>query len=256
MDLCGPQKKEEPSVASDERGEYWRCTAIEPKTRLRVGRGIASNETAAAIHLWQNVQRRDAHRQSPPPVLSDGWGGHREALVEVYGQVPPYSGQGRPPTRKQPVEGWHYTQMVKQRDAQGNLLGVEVRVIYGDDTTLERTGTRTTCVERTNLTSRLMNSRLVRKTLGFSKQLTMLHAACIWEDVVYNLTRCVKTLRIQVCPPQARRWQHRSPAMAAGLTDHLWSIREGAFHLGGCQATAHKASKVLLRTAARIVTIG
>ena len=31
-----------------------------------------------------------------------------------------------------------------------------------------------------------MNGRLVRKTLGFSKQLTMLEAACIWEDVVYN----------------------------------------------------------------------
>ena len=140
---------------------------------------MASNETQAAIILWQNVQSRDAHREGPPPVLSDGWGGHREALVAVYGQVPPYSGRGRRPTRKQPVDGWHYTQMVKQRDPQGNLLGVEVRVIYGDDTTLARTGTRTTCVERTNLTSRLMNSRLVRKTLGFSKKLTMLQAAYV-----------------------------------------------------------------------------
>ena len=88
-------------------------------------------------------------------------------------------------------------QRVKQRDKQGNLMGIDIRVIYGDDTTLSQTGTRTTCVERTNLTSRLMNGRLVRKTLGFSKQLAMLCAACVWEDVVYNLTRPVKTLRLE-----------------------------------------------------------
>jgi hypothetical protein len=193
---------------------------------LRVGRGIAQTETDAAIELWQHIQQREAHRSSPPPVLSDGWGGHREALVAVYGQVPDYSGRGRPPTRKRPGAGWHYTQMVKQRDEQGNLIGVDIRVVYGDDTTLDRTSTRTTCVERTHLTSRLMNGRLVRKTLGFSKQLAMLQAACIWEDVVYNLTRAVKTLRLEVLPQTERRWIPRSPAMAAGLTDHIWSIRE------------------------------
>lgn len=146
--------------------------------------------------------------------------------MQVYGKVPEYSGRGRPPTRKRPVEGWHYTQMVKQRDAKGNLIGVDIRVIYGDETTLAQTGTRTVYVERTNLTSRLMNGRLVRKTLGFSKELTMLEASCAWEDVVYNLTRSVKTLRVEVMPQTNRRWIQRSPAMAAGITDHIWSIRQ------------------------------
>jgi hypothetical protein len=71
-----------------------------------------------------------------------------------------------------------------------------------------------------------MNGRLVRKTLGFSKVLTMLDASCAWEDVVYNLTRSVKTLRVEVIPQTERRWIHRSPAMAAGITDHIWSIRQ------------------------------
>jgi hypothetical protein len=190
-----------------------------------VGRGIGQTETTAAIDLWQQVKQRDAHADSPPPVLSDGWGGHREALVEVYGKVPDYTGHGRPPTRKQPVEGWHYTQMVKQRDATGNLIGVKVRVIYGDETTLSRTGDRTVYVERTNLTSRQMTGRLVRKTLGFSKRVEMLKAACIWEDIVYNLARSVKTLRIEIHEGN-RRWMQRSPAMAAGLADHIWSIRD------------------------------
>ena len=193
---------------------------------MRVGRGIGQNETQAAIELWQQVKQRDAHADYPPAVLSDGWGGHREALVRVYGEVPEYSGHGRPPTRKQALDGWHYTQMVKQRDAKGNLIGVDIRVIYGDETTLARTGTRTVYVERTNLTSRLMNGRLVRKTLGFSKELTMLEASCVWEDVIYNLTRSVKTLRLEVMPQTKRRWIHRSPAMAAGITDHIWSIRQ------------------------------
>jgi hypothetical protein len=129
------------------------------------------------------------------------------------------------PCRKQPLDGWHYTQMVKQRDDHGKLIGVEVRVIYGDDTTLERTGGRTSCVERTDLTSRHMNGRLVRKTLGYSKRLAMLQAACVWEDVVYNFARPVKTLRCEI-NVQGKRWLQVSPAMAADLTDHIWSIRE------------------------------
>lgn len=225
MDVCRTQSGKKERVGADEAGEYWRCTAIEPSTRLRVGRGIGQTETQAALALWTQVKQRAAHRTNPPPILSDGWGGHREALVEVYGQVPDYQGRGRPPTQKQPGVDWHYTQMVKQRDEKGHLIGVDIRVIYGDDTTLSQTGTRTTCVERTHLTSRLMNGRLVRKTLGYSKQRAMLEAASIWEDVVYNLTRSVKPLRCEIHSP-GKRWLYRSPAMAAGLTDHIWSLRE------------------------------
>jgi hypothetical protein len=53
----------------------------------------------------------------------------------------------------------------------------------------------------------------------------MLRAACAWEDWVYNLTRPLKTLRLEV-KAGSRRWQARSPAMAAGLTDHIWTVKE------------------------------
>ena len=49
------------------------------------------------------------------------------------------------------------------------MVQVEVEVIYGDETTLELIGANTSYVERTNLTSRQMNGRLVRKTLSFSR---------------------------------------------------------------------------------------
>ena len=74
-----------------------------------------------------------------------------------------------------------------------------------------------------------MNGRLVRKGLGYSKQLRMHKAQAVWEDVIYNVCWCVKMLREEVVPEAgrfARRWFHRTPTMAAGLTDHQWSIKE------------------------------
>ena len=65
----------------------------------------------------------------------------------------------------------------------------------------------------------------MRKTLSYSKQLDALTASCAWEDWVYNLTRPLKTLAILVHAGQ-RRWQPQTPAMAAGLTDHQWTVKE------------------------------
>jgi hypothetical protein len=88
-------------------------------------------------------------------------------------------------------------------------------------------GGHTAYVERTHLTSRQMNGRLVRKCLSYSKQLRLLWAACSWEDWVYNLTRPVKTLRVErVAVHSQQRGPARTPAMAAGLTDHIWTVQE------------------------------
>ncbi len=147
-------------------------------------------------------------------------------MVEVWGKVPEYKGRGRRPTKKRPQEGWQYLQMVKQRE-NGRVTGVsKAKAIYGDEQELvDLLGQSTSYVERTNLTSRHMNGRLVRKTLGYSKELKMLRASSIWEDMVYNLGRALKTLRME-SPEAGRRWKRRSPAMAAGLTDHIWEIGE------------------------------
>ena len=157
-------------------------------------------------------------------MATDGQGAYREAIVATWGAVPPYLGAGRPPTEKQPRPGWHYLQVVKHR-AGGRVVQIEVEVISGDETTPGLVGGHTSSVERTNLTSRQMNGRLVRKTLSFSKGLEMLTAASTWEDGVYNLARTVKTLRVETAQP-GRSYERRSPAMAAGLTDHVWAIKE------------------------------
>jgi hypothetical protein len=66
---------------------------------------------------------------------------------------------------------------------------------------------------------------LVHKTLSFSKELHVLQASCISDDWVYNLTPPVKALRLEVNDVQ-RHWQPRSLAIAAGLTDHIWTVKE------------------------------
>ena len=91
---------------------------------------------------------------------------------------------------------------------------------------LELLGRSTAYVERSHLTSRLFNGRQVRKTLAFSKALKMYRAAAIWEDAYYNLVRPHKSLRIPAPEGSGQRWQPRTPAMAAGLTDHIWTVKE------------------------------
>jgi hypothetical protein len=159
--------------------------------------------------------------------MSDGWGGIDNAMVEVYGQVPAYSGHGRPPTQKQPQPGWQYLQFIKHRDDHGRLLNTELKVVFGKpEEVLALFGRSTAYIERSNLTSRLFNGRLVRDTLGFSKDLAMYRASAAWEDAMYNWGRPLKTLRQPIVDIPGRRWQPRTPAMAANLTDHIWTVKE------------------------------
>ncbi len=84
-------------------------------------------------------------------------------------------------------------QVIKERSGS-RLTAVHITVVYGDpDEVLELMGGHTADVERTNLTSRQMNGRLVRKSLSYSKQREALEAACAWEDWVYNLTHPVES---------------------------------------------------------------
>ncbi len=198
---------------------------IDMDSRLRTARGIAKTETEASIEVFQTLKRR-GHPDAPPSTVSDGWGGIDNAMVEVHGIVPEYKGIGRRPTLKQPQTGWQYLQVVKQRE-NGRVVGVKLRVIFGDkDEVLALLGKSTAYVERTHLTMRLFNSRLARRTLGFSKELQMYRASAAWEDLIYNLVRPLETLRVQILDDPLRRWRPRSPAMAAGLTDHIWSVKE------------------------------
>ncbi len=199
---------------------------IEIDTRFRAARGIAKKETQASVEVFHTLKRR-GHPQAPPPTVSDGWGGIDDAMIEVYGQVPPYSGRGRPPTRKQPSTQWAYLQWVKQRDEKNRVTGFDPRIIYGDPHAVTaELPAHLAYIERTHLTMRHFNSRLTRKTLAFSKSVVMHRRAAAWEDLVYNFARPVKTLRVELFDQPGKRWEPCTPAMAAGLTLHIWTMKE------------------------------
>jgi hypothetical protein len=196
-------------------------------SRLRVTRGIEKAETQASLAVFQTLKRW-GHPDGPPPLLSDGWGGIDDAILAVYGLVPDYSGHGRPPTRPKPGKDWRYLQRVKQRDAHGHLEGILLRAIWGQkDELIALLGKSTAYVERSNLTTRMFNGRLTRKTLAFSKDLECHRAAVIWEDAYYNLVRPHKSLRVRASSHESHsKWTPRTPAIVAGLTDHIWTVKE------------------------------
>jgi len=163
-------------------------------------------------------QKRRGHPAKPPALTSDAARGYGAALMVSSGVVPEYSGRGRPPTKKQAQPGWEYLQIVKSH------LRVTSRAVFGDAQAVhQKLGEHNSYVEQTHLTIRHTNGRLVHKTLSYSKRVEVLEAS--WEDIIYNLARPLKALRQEVNEDH-KRWSPRTPAMVAGLTDHIWTIEE------------------------------
>jgi len=128
-----------------------------------------------------------------------------------------------------------YGQVDKQREG-GRVIEVRRRIILGTEANIvdilkaDGCGSQinTAYVERDNLTSRQSNGRLVRKTLSHSKKKSFLQRQIELEDAVFNFVRPHSALKVEVAyaTSHGRKWQLRTPAMAAGLTDHVWTLDE------------------------------
>ena len=110
------------------------------------------------------------------------------------------------------------------------MVRVETRLVFATMLTLVAAlawtvldWVNTVFVARSNGTDRLRNSRQVRKTYRFSKD-WQVHAAMTDFTLFSSNYGCpVRTLRVEVA---SKRYWQRTPAMAAGLTDHVWSLEE------------------------------
>jgi IS1 family transposase len=166
-----------------------------------------------------------------PALFSDGYEGYEPSILEAFGRryaAPKTSLVGRPrlDIMRWP-QGLAYGQVIKSAKEQARD-GIHLRVIRGKAQLLHTLSLlgyekiNTSSVERQNGTSRLHNQRKVRKTLAFSKS-HLYHGWMSWLSVVqYNFCRAHGSLRIK----DERGFHHRTPAMASGLTDRLWSTRE------------------------------
>ena len=84
----------------------------------------------------------------------------------------------------------------------------------------------TAYIERDNLTLRQELHRLARKTLGFSKNRRELQNALDFIDARDNFVKPHRALRLPASPEGNRVWIPRTPAMAAGISNHVWRLEE------------------------------
>lgn len=239
MDLC--QKKQEHLQPGDppDQGDMWLWRAVALPSRLRVVSHLSHERSEAeAIAFLADFKARTD--RCAPLFTSDKLPAYLTALITNYStpEPPPLKrGPGRP--RKAPKRILdpllRYGQVDKRREG-GRVVEVRRQIWLGSEADIVRilqadgcgTQINTSYVERDNLTSRQSNGRLVRKTLSHSKLKKYLQRQIDFEDAVFNFVRPHSALKIEVVPAgqHRRKWQLRTPAMAAGLTDHVWSLDE------------------------------
>lgn len=157
--------------------------------------------------------------QRPLSWFSDGWQSYQNILMQAYRQPVMTGKRGRP--RLVVPDTLSLTQTVKHRDEHGRLLSVEIRAALG--ASLKPAGT--VHVERLNGTLRDRLNALTRKTHAFAKRDATWDALVGLQLFDHNFHRAHRALRLPLADG-VRRYHHRSPAMALGLTDHRWSFQE------------------------------
>lgn len=220
-------------------GDYWIWTAISLPSRLRITSYLSQerSEEAATQFIQQIRAKSDG---GAPFFTSDKLPAYVAALVANYSTIePPPAKRGRGRPRKRPKRiidpELRYAQVDKRRQG-GRVVEVRRRIIFGTagdiEIILRATGCgsdiNTAYVERNNLTMRQNVGRLVRKALSFSKSEHYLRRHIALEDGVYNFVKPHRSLRrpLRKGKNRRRKWEQRTPAMAAGLTNHIWSIEE------------------------------
>ncbi len=168
-----------------------------------------------------------------PCFFSDGFSCYLPALIECYHTIKTFPKTGRRGRPKKPVKEQHkdlvYGQVVNQRKKR-RMVEVTYRIICGAERCI-RSGLKisTSLLERLNLTIRQSLAPLGRKTLSFSKKRENLKKQTVFFQAYYNFARPHMSLREKVDETDnmsVQKWAARTPGMAAGLTDHVWSFRE------------------------------
>jgi hypothetical protein len=173
----------------------------------------------------------------PRPLLVcvDGLATYVNAVRRVFRDPVPRDGQtGR--RRLRPWRGIYIAQVVKQY-AKRHVVAVERRIVQGSRAAIQRLIDRTqgggsintAYIERLNATFRARFHRLVRRGRRLGRQIPTLQHGMYLIGAVYNFSTFHGSLRIRRRgrPDHAgHRWHFRIPAIAAGLSDHRWSVHE------------------------------
>jgi len=219
--------------ADDHKGDTWDHVAIDAESRLVISVIPGERTAENVVTVVADFKQRTGGRLMDL-ITTDGYLAYEEAILEAYGETvtPPRTGKpGRPqaPYKVAP-QGLTYAVVEKTRE-KGRVVKIATRIVFGTiaavatalATSSASSAVNTSFVERQNGTDRHRNARKARKTYRFSKDWRYHEEVTYLSMFTYNFCWPVRTLRIK---NEQGRWQPRSPAMAAGLTNHLWSISE------------------------------
>jgi hypothetical protein len=217
--------------ADEQRGDWWDHSAYDPEHRpvVAVEPGARVGESVEAV--LADFKRRTGGRPMAL-ITSDEHRPYEDAILQAYGAEAVTTPSGRPvrsPHKVAPPGLW-YAAVNKTRSA-GHVVGVVVRLVFGAAALLAQAlaasavsrAVNVAFLERQRLTDRHRNARKGRGTYGFSKSREAHEAATYFSLYSYNFCWAVRTLRAR---SPGGPWQKRTPAMAAGLTDHVWSLTE------------------------------
>jgi IS1 family transposase len=216
-----------------EQGDNWDHVAFDPEHRLVVS-VIPGKRTSEKVRQLLNDFKERTEGRLMNLITTDEYPVYETEILEAYGEtiVPERSGKpGRPQKPyKAPPPGLNYATVHKTRD-KGRVTKIDSRVIFGTVATVlaalalstVNKAINTAFVERHNGTDRNRNGRKVRKTYCFSKDWQVHEAVTYFTMYSYNFCWPVRTLRLKGADGT---WEQRTPAMTAGLTDHVWSLAE------------------------------
>jgi IS1 family transposase len=177
-------------------GDVWTWTAIDPDTKLMVSYMVGPRNPHMAFELMNDVASRVAGKVQ---LTTDGLYWYPHAVENAFGIDVDYG-----------VQIKQYADAQSGRYSPPSLVSSTREVIRGNP---DPRHISTSIVERQNLTMRMSMRRFTRLTNGFSKKVANHAYAVALHFLHYNFARIHKTLRV-------------TPAMEAGLANHVWSIEE------------------------------
>lgn len=208
----------------------WMAMAMAVPSRLGLG-GVIRPKGDLTLIMAVVRMVRAAARSLAVLVGVDGLASDVTAFTRVFRDPRRTGRRGRP--RLVPTAGLLLGPVIKHR-AGRCLTGVTRRVVHGTEEAIAAvlvatgtgTGINTAYIERLNATFRGALSPLVRRGRAIVRDASALTAGMYLVGCADNFCWVHDSLRVEPGAGQRRRWQERTPAMAAGLTDHCWTMRE------------------------------
>jgi IS1 family transposase len=219
--------------ADDHKGDWWDHVAYDPENRLVLCVVPGARDVENVEAIVHEAKQRTGGRVMEL-MTSDDYPAYETAILQAYGQEVATTARGRPSRKlvpkKVPPPGLNYATVEKRRE-KGRVVEVLTRVVFGTlaavQAALARSqvsrGINVSFLERQNGTDRHHNARKVRRTYTFSKDWRVHESMTYFTLYRYNFCWPVRTLNER---DDRGRVRNRTPAMAAGLADRVWTMRE------------------------------